>query len=243
MDLGFLHETYNNHVLCAVSGEPMADLSQDPRLLVAEHAVSIMSQSLDGKMGAQIIVGKDKVKSDLHEVNTLLMQLKYSYMDLESAARCEMVRDIMVKTETIYHDLEAVIKADGTPPLSRSRLFWGIRILGRLGPRFLRGEGGMSKGVDLVVAKVRSAVASGNLTVCRLDTGVGYTSVTNLPGIVSGRSVGVAILPPVEVGGVVSEAMFLGGEEVDGDAGSIIEDDMVDTREIESILYSILPKR
>jgi predicted RNA-binding protein with EMAP domain len=218
----------------------MPDVSQDARLLVAEHAIAIMGPAMDGKIGAQIHVGKDTVRAELHEINAIIQQLKFSFMDLDVLAASQEVKTIQQTAENMYKELEDVIKADGTPQLSKSRLLWGIRILGLLSRRFKRGPGGMEKGVDLVVAKVRNATQKGNLTLCKLEAGMVYTSVTNIVGVSSGMTVGVAILPPAEVGGVISEAMFLGKEEVQGEPGQPIDDDAVDTKEVESILYQIL---
>ncbi len=198
-----------------------------------------MGLAVDGKIGSQIRAGKDHVRAELNEINALIQQLKYSYMNLDAIAASDAVKLIQSNTEQLYTDLEDVIKADGTPQLSKSRLFFGIRTLGLLGRRFERGSGDMSKGIDLIVAKIRNASISGNLTVCKLEAGMVYTSVTNLPGIESGMSVGVAVLPPAEIGGVISEVMFLGKEQLDGQPGQGIPDEDVDVREVNSILYQV----
>jgi len=47
----------------------------------------------------------------------------------------------------------------------------------------------------------------------------------------------VAFLPPREVGGAVSEAMFLGADERKEAPGTLLSEDQVDAKEAAEILY------
>ena len=72
----------------------------------------------------------------------------------------------------------------------------------------------------------------------RVTDGVSdYTVVTNMTAVEKNDKLAVAYLPPREIFGTVSEAMFLGSEKRPEDPGTLLSDDQVDTREAASILY------
>jgi len=69
------------------------------------------------------------------------------------------------------------------------------------------------------------------------DGTTNYTVVTNIPGIHPGDVLAVAFLPPREVGGAVSEAMFLGPGHRSEPPGTSIGESGVDAREAAGILH------
>jgi predicted RNA-binding protein with EMAP domain len=58
----------------------------------------------------------------------------------------------------------------------------------------------------------------------------------------SGTILAVAFLPPREVGGEISEAMYLGDEPRSEPPGTFLTDEQVDAREAESILHEELAR-
>ena len=58
-----------------------------------------------------------------------------------------------------------------------------------------------------------------------------------------GDVLAVAFLPPREVGGSVSEAMYLGSESRSEAPGTVLAEEAVDAREAASILHDELHKR
>jgi len=84
---------------------------------------------------------------------------------------------------------------------------------------------------------------TGSLWLTRVSDGnIEYPVVTNIPGVRTGDVLAVAFLPPREVGGTVSEAMYLGDDRRTEPPGSALNEDQVDAREATSILHDELAK-
>ena len=97
--------------------------------------------------------------------------------------------------------------------------------------------------VDLLAVEVTNVAKTGKLWLTRVSDGeTEYPVVTNLPGVAAGSVLAAAFLPPQEVGGTVSEAMFLGDERRSEDPGTILGDRAVDAREATSVLHDELSK-
>ncbi len=63
------------------------------------------------------------------------------------------------------------------------------------------------------ISQIQSVPESKNLTECRCTDGSRiWKIVTNLSNVETGTKLACAVLPPVEMMNIVSEAMFLGGE-------------------------------
>ena len=75
------------------------------------------------------------------------------------------------------------------------------------------------------------------------DGEAGYRVVTNLPGLRPGDVLAAAFLPPREVGGEASEAMFLGADTRSEPPGSRLPEESVDAREAASILHQEIARR
>ena len=101
----------------------------------------------------------------------------------------------------------------------------------------------MASGVDLVVVNVRSVTKSGNFTnTIVTDGAIEYSVVTNLSGVGMDSHLAVAFLPPREIGGTLSEAIFLGEENRPEPAGTVLAEEDADTREAAGILYDEISK-
>ena len=61
--------------------------------------------------------------------------------------------------------------------------------------------------------------------------------VTNMMNVSNDTVLAVAFLPPREIGGTVSEAMFLGSGERAEKPGTLLSEEQVDAKEAASIMY------
>jgi predicted RNA-binding protein with EMAP domain len=138
--------------------------------------------------------------------------------------------------------LAPMLAHGAAPPLLQAGLAWCLRVLSGLGPRLGNPGTTLASGVDLVALEVRSVVARGSaLWLTRAtDSTRDYTVVTNLSGVRSGDVLGAAFLPPREVGGEVSEAMYLGADRRGEAAGTVLSEHDADAREVATILHDEL---
>jgi predicted RNA-binding protein with EMAP domain len=91
---------------------------------------------------------------------------------------------------------------------------------------------------------VRHVKKSGNFWNTRVTDGKAeYDVVTNLSGVATGSVLAAAFLPPRDIGGTISEAMFLGGEKRNEVPGTIYNENQVDAKEAASILYDEISKQ
>ena len=68
------------------------------------------------------------------------------------------------------------------------------------------------------ISQTQPVPDSKNLTECRCTDGTRiWRIVTNIQGVKAGSKLACAVLPPVEMMGIVSEAMFLGGDSLPDD--------------------------
>ncbi|MFW9804324.1 MAG: hypothetical protein ACFFFC_16830, partial [Candidatus Thorarchaeota archaeon] len=87
--------------------------------------------------------------------------------------------------------------------------------------RLLRADDDPARAIDILaveISQTRSVEGSSNLTECRCTDGSRiWTIVTNIARVEPGMKLACAILPPSDMMGVVSEAMFLGGAPLSDD--------------------------
>ena len=67
--------------------------------------------------------------------------------------------------------------------------------------------------------------------------------IINLKTVGSNAHLAVAFLPPREIGGTVSEAMYLGDKKRHEPAGTMLSEGQVDAREAAGILYDEVRKQ
>ena len=92
--------------------------------------------------------------------------------------------------------------------------------------------------MDILSVQVRNIARESKLLKTRVTDGVeDFSVVTNMMHVKSDMRLAAAFLPPREVGGTVSEAMFLGSDTRPEEAGTQLTEEEVDAREAASILY------
>jgi predicted RNA-binding protein with EMAP domain len=214
------------------------DTSKDPRLLVAQRACHLLKKTIHQKLGVRLPVGREKLDAWASSAESAVMTLTYTYQEPTDLAASEQMKEIEEAARSLENGLEPVIAGKDAPPLHGATLRWCLRILSGLPARFGNRGTTLASGVDLVAVEVKNVARTGKLWLTRVGDGnTEYPVVTNMPTIAAGNVYAVAFLPPAEVGGTVSEAMFLGDEKRSEEAGAVLSEDEIDAREASSVLH------
>lgn len=201
------------------------DTANDFRILMAEAvsrelAKTLAANRLRGhfdKAGAEAAVGGMK---------TELMALKYSYAEPEALEALSQAKGIVAAASGLETSLggpgwQNRIKDD---KMAVAFVRFALANLRNFPQRFKIPGNNPENGVDVLVGEVLSAhkhPAADNLLITNVDAGHAFTVVTNDLTVKAGSAVAVAHLPPTDLRGVMSEAMYcgLGGKVMTGVAG------------------------
>lgn len=221
------------------------DTSKDPRLLVAHKACQLLARCVQQKSGTKLPTPKEKLVEIASRGESAVMTLTYMFQDPEELVGSAPMTEVEEAAETAADALGPVLASSTAPPLLRANVVWCLRTLQGLSERLRRPARSMAAGVDLVAVRVNnvSRLTPGLWQTRVGDGGAEYTVVTNLAGVTAGQVLAVAFLPPREVGGTISEAMFLGAEARSEAPGEFLPEDRVDAREAASILHDELGRR
>lgn len=203
----------------------MVQTDRHPRIIVAEIAVKKIDHALRQKTGFRMSLNKQQQRELIQNLNSAIQQLKYSFLPEEELASSTPAQEIQTMGEKLYQSVKASYhgrsEAGKTikPTVHELTVVWGAKILRDL-PRRLNEpfRPTIESGIDMQVVGLRNVskdpMPGTNLYLTRVYNGEEtFTVVTNIPHLKPGMRVGAAFLPPAEVGGEVSEAMFLGDHE------------------------------
>lgn len=219
------------------------DSSKDPRILVAQRACTLLRQSLQQKTHVKLETAKEKLAAMASAAESAVMALRYSYQEPADLASSEGVEELAATARALGDALAPVFESSAPAPLLQANLRWCLRVLTGLPARFANSGATLASGVDLVAVKVSNVTKAGKLWLTRVAEGaVEHPVVTNIPGVHAGQVRAVAFLPPREIGGAVSEAMYLGDDPRTEPPGAILDETQVDAREAASILHEELGK-
>jgi len=105
--------------------------------------------------------------------------------------------------------------------MNLAEAFYSFRVVDGLIRKLREFDDEPALAVDILaveLSQVHTVPNSKNLTECRCTDGSRiWKIVTNIQGLKVGTKLACAVLPPVEMMGVVSEAMFLGGSHLPED--------------------------
>ncbi len=194
---------------------------RNPRIIVAEIAVRILSESAKIRQSFRPTLSKEQINQLIHSINSHIQQLKYSYMPDEELFASELLPEITKEAKKIYESYKgAYFTVEGSPrkpTVQEANVIWASRLLMRFADRLKEPfRPTIEAGIDMQVVGVRNIVPIPNtkLFVSKVYNGTqDFNVVTNLTTLKAGMKVGVAFLPPAVIGGEVSEAMYLGDEE------------------------------
>jgi predicted RNA-binding protein with EMAP domain len=197
------------------------DTAKDARLLVLEDALRRLNE-LVGNRKLKLHVDYAKLASVLQQAGSLIYEIRYSYVPAPKVAELESTQKIVETIAEFRKILEDAIKSSGYKPstlnesLSLTEAFYAFRIIERLLYKLKEFDDEPAYAVDILaveLSQVQAVPDSKNLTECRCTDGTRiWKIITNIQGLKTGTKLACAVLPPIEMMGIVSEAMFLGGD-------------------------------
>jgi predicted RNA-binding protein with EMAP domain len=227
----------------------MSDTRNDYRILVAEHALGLLENIVRTRSIPGVIEWR-KLEELIREARSLLMSIKYSFLPPRMLAEHEAVRKLQDLSKEISKillpwDKLRTISLDKKAKMSIARAKYAIRILYGLPYRLILGdENDPLYAVDIECVKILSVTRHPNadkLYVTRAKGVLTYTIVTNIEGVKKDEIRAAAILPPVELRGEISEAMYC-SDVIDEPScvGKRPKQELIDRKEVEKIIYEIV---
>ncbi len=225
----------------------MSDTRSDYRLLVAEHAVSMLEGIVKGR---RIPAPIDWVAAEglVREARGLVKRMRFSFMPATVLARGEEARrlqEVARRLAGVLLPREWVERLRGDQrarmPVAEAR--YAIRTLYTLPARLALGDDNdplYAVDIECVrVVTVQRLRGAQHLYVTKAEGRFPYTIVTNIESVKQGEVRAAAILPPREFMGVISEAMYCSEPLEDCEPGRRPPSDAVERGEVASIVYEI----
>ncbi|ABM80234.1 RNA-binding protein [Hyperthermus butylicus] len=231
----------------------MSDTRNDYRILVAEHAVSLLENIVRARR-IPIPVNWHEVEALVSELRSLIVRIKYSFIPptmLAGSEEVERVREYAGKLAKTLLSKErlAGAKLDSKTRMAIAEARYALRTLYGLGYRLSLGdENDALHAVDIECVEVLTITkhpSAEKLFVTRARGVLGYTIVTNLPDVRKGELRAAAILPPREFYGEISEAMYCSGP-LNTDVckpGRRPPANLIDRGSVEAVIYNIVGRK
>ena len=219
------------------------DTTKDPRIIVAHLACNLLQKCVKQKTAVPVKVPRDKITELVSACQSAVMTLMYMYQEPGALASAAPLLTLAEAVQAMAGAYEKLLGGKDDHSLLRATIRWCLRTLHGLPGRFANSGTTLAAGVDLVVVQVRNAAPGGNfLKTIVTDGKADYTVVTNLTGLKTHAKLAAAFLPPREIGGTVSEAMFLGSGLRTEATGTVLSDKQADAAEAAAILYDEVAK-
>jgi len=219
------------------------DTTKDPRIIVAHLACNLLKKSVKQKTTIPLKVSRDKLPQLVSACESAVLTLMYMYQEPGVLASAAPLSDLAGAVAAIAGAYEKLLASKDDHSLPRATIRWCLRTLQGLPERLLNAGASLAAGIDLVVVQVRNVAQSGGFRKTIVNDGkTDYTVVTNLTGVKTNSRLAAAFLPPREIGGTVSEAMFLGSGLRTEATGTVLDDQQADAREAAAILYDEVAK-
>ena len=215
-----------------------------PPIIIAELALRLLKKTFAMKLGFRPSLSKVDIETTLRSIESALMVLKYSYLPVNELIKHEELTNVYNGGLELSEALKPATSTPSTNQLLLANLKWGISIFLFLERRIKTADSNLGSGVDLKVVHVRNVQKVDNFLLTRAyDNEKTYTIMTNILDLRPNRNVGVAFLPPKEIGGTLSEAMYLGAEEREEEAGVVLTPNQVNLSEVNAILHQLLSQK
>ncbi|MGY5878829.1 MAG: hypothetical protein RTV31_01205 [Candidatus Thorarchaeota archaeon] len=197
------------------------DTAKDARVIVLEDALRRLNEIVNNRK-LRFHIEYSKLVEILQQAGSLIYELKYSYLPPDQVADLEATNKIVSSLAGFRQTLDDAMKSTGyTAATSKDTLtlaeaYYSFRIIEDFQRKLRTYDDEPGRAVDILAVEISQAQPvpdSKNLTECRCTDGSRiWKIVTNLPDVKAGTKLACAVLPPVEMMNIVSEAMFLGGE-------------------------------
>ena len=196
------------------------DTAKDARVLVLEDALRRLNEVVMNRK-LKTHLNYSKLNEILKTAGSLLYEVKYSYLDSKPLAGLEATKNLVGAIVQLSEMIDTSVRSQSYSPASQSEkisfaeVMYSIRIVTGFPHRLSEYDEDPGNAVDILaveISKTTPVQGSNNLTECRCSDGSRiWTVVTNIKDLKPPTKLPVAILPPADMMGVVSEAMFLGG--------------------------------
>ncbi|MFW9914158.1 MAG: hypothetical protein ACFFGZ_00985 [Candidatus Thorarchaeota archaeon] len=221
--------------------------AKDPRLLLAERAIDTLQENFRQKIPIRIEISKPDLQKVLSGAKSAIMTVKYSYQAPPDLAKDENVLKLVTLGQQLLEQISRAKTPETPTNLALSRIEWALRLLAKLADNLKANISTLGGAVDLKVARIQNVSpiqkSKGRLIVSRVHDGERVLSVvTNLIHVKAGMTLAIALVPPSEVGGVISEAMFVSDTVRPEPIGTILNEKDLNIRPIEGILREYLTK-
>ncbi len=196
------------------------DTAKDARILILEDALKRLNDAV-GNRKFRFHVDYGILTESLKTAGSLFYEVKYSYMDGPSLADAPPTENLVAAIGKFGDTFRSALRDTGYRPetpkerLVHADIRYALRTVGGFPRRLRECPEDPAYAVDLLAVEITQTgqvEGAKNLTDCRCTDGTRiWPIVTNIEGLRAGIRLPCAVLPPVEMMGVVSEAMFLSG--------------------------------
>jgi predicted RNA-binding protein with EMAP domain len=195
------------------------DTAKDARVLVLEDALRRLNEIV-GNRKMKMHVDYSKLNEILKSAGSLIYEVKYSYVDAKALAEIEPTKTIVKEVASFAEIVNAAISSGYSPTtvkelLVAADLDYSLRVVKGIQQKFREFSDDPAFAIDILaveISGIQSVPDSKNLSECRCTDGTRIWRVlTNIQELKSGTKLPCAVLPPSEMMGIVSEAMFLSG--------------------------------
>jgi predicted RNA-binding protein with EMAP domain len=195
------------------------DTAKDARILVLEDALRRLNQIIQQRR-LKLQISYNELTKKLSLMEKLFYEVKYSYIESHALADLDATKRILALGKEFRGTYELAIKSTGYTPksitekINHAEVEYSLRIIEGFVNKLRTFDNNPGHAVDILaveITQMKHVEGSKNLTECRCTDGSRiWKIVTNIEGINVGTKLPCAVLPPAEMMGVVSQAMFLG---------------------------------
>ncbi|NHJ02717.1 MAG: hypothetical protein EAX86_11310 [Candidatus Heimdallarchaeota archaeon] len=215
-----------------------------PPIIVSEYAIQLMQKAFRLKLGFRPGLSKNELESLFREMQSSVKALKYSYLPIEEIAYLPEVKNLKEGALKLKEAIKPAKETKSSNQYTFSVIRWGIGIMQGMQRRIMNMTVDIGSGIDVIIVHVRNVQIQERLVHTRAyDSQRDYTIMTNLFTIKPNINLVAALLPPAEIGGYISEAMYLGLEERTEAAGTILLPHQINYKEVNAVLHQIISRR
>ncbi|MGY5872007.1 MAG: hypothetical protein RTV72_07190 [Candidatus Thorarchaeota archaeon] len=204
------------------------DTAKDARIIILEDAIRRLTELVTNRK-MKFHIEYSKLVEILQQAGSLIYEVKYSYLTSEQVADLEATTKIVTSLIGFKEIVDDAIKSSGykatttKDSLTLAEVYYSFRIIEDFQRKLRTYDDEPGRAVDILTVEISQTQAvhdSKNLTECRCTDGSRiWRIVTNIQDVKVGTKLACAVLPPVEMMNIVSEAMFLGGEPLPESTG------------------------
>ncbi|MFW9800980.1 MAG: hypothetical protein ACFFD9_11130 [Candidatus Thorarchaeota archaeon] len=194
------------------------DTAKDARVLVLEDAIRRLNEIVSNRK-LRLHIEYSKLGDSLKTAGALFYEVKYAYTEPRALSELEATKNLISAISDFEEFFRTAVDTQGYTPTSSgesviaAEVDYALRIARGFQQRLVEYGDDPAYAVDLLaveISQTNTVEGSKNLTRCRCTDGSRiWNVVTNLSGVRPGVILPIAILPPVNMMGLVSEAMFL----------------------------------